>query len=90
MDETQIIEFTREAILLTITISAPVMIVGLVVGVAISLVQALTQIQETTLSFVPKILAIFGTIFFMFPLMIASMTTFTNHIADQIAHIGAN
>ena len=56
MDELEILDFTREAIMLTIKISAPVMLVGLVVGVIISLVQALTQIQEMTLTFVPKIM----------------------------------
>lgn len=84
MDETEIIDFTREAIMLTITISAPVLLVGMAVGVIISLVQALTQIQEMTLSFVPKILAIFATIFIMFPLMITALIAFTNKIADKI------
>jgi flagellar biosynthetic protein FliQ len=88
MDETEIIDFTREAIMLTITISAPVMIVGLVVGVIISLVQALTQVQEMTLTFVPKIMAIFATIFIMFPLMIASLIAFTNKIAEKIVGMG--
>ncbi len=84
MDETEIIDFTREAIMLTIKISAPVMIVGLVIGVAISLVQALTQIQEMTLTFVPKIMAIFATIFIMFPMMVAALIAFTQKIADKI------
>jgi len=88
MDEVEIIEFTRQAILLTITISAPIMIVGLVVGVIISLIQALTQIQEMTLTFVPKIIAIFATIFVMFPLMITSLTVFTQRIADKIVAMG--
>ena len=84
MDETQIIDFTREALMLTIKISAPVMLVGLVVGVIISLVQALTQIQEMTLTFVPKIIAIFATIFLMFPAMIGLLTAFMEKIADKI------
>jgi len=88
MDETQIIDFTREAIMLTIKISTPVMMVGLVVGVIISLVQALTQIQEMTLTFVPKIIAIFGTIFVMFPTMIALLIGFMQKIADTI--VGMN
>jgi flagellar biosynthetic protein FliQ len=84
MDETQIIDFTREAIMLTIKISAPVMLVGLVVGVIISLLQALTQIQETTLTFVPKMIAIYGTIFLMFPLMVGLLAAFMQKIADTI------
>ena len=84
MNEIEIIDFTREAIMLTIKIAAPVMIVGLVVGVIISLIQALTQIQEMTLSFVPKIMAIFITIFLLFPMMNAALIAFTHKIADKI------
>ncbi len=88
MDELEIIDFTREAIMLTIKISAPIMLVGMIVGVIISLIQALTQIQEMTLTFVPKIMAIFGTIFVMFPLMIATLVAFTEKIADKIIAMG--
>ncbi len=84
MDETQIIDFTREAIVLCLKISAPVMLVGLVVGVIIALIQALTQIQEMTLAFVPKIIAIFAAIFLLFPMMAQMLITFTEKIADQI------
>ncbi len=88
MNETEIVDIAREAILLTIVIGAPVMIVGLVVGVAIALVQALTQIQEMTLVFVPKILAIFFTIFVLFPAFITTMDRFMQEIADKIVGIG--
>lgn len=84
MDELEIIDFTREAIVLTLKISTPVMIVGLVVGVIIALIQALTQIQEMTLAFVPKIIAIFAAIFVLFPLMVQTLITFTEKIADKI------
>jgi len=59
MNETEVIETAKQAILLTIEVGAPILLVGLVVGVAIALVQALTQVQEITLVFVPKILAMF-------------------------------
>lgn len=88
MNETELIDIAREAIWLTIAISTPVMIVGLVVGVAIALVQALTQIQEMTLVFVPKIVAIFAVIFLMFPLFVTVMQKFMNEIADKIVGIG--
>ena len=88
MDETEIIEFAREAIVLTIKISAPVMIVGLIVGLIIALVQALTQVQEMTLSFVPKIIAIFATIFLLFPAMTHLLIAFTEKIADKIVSMG--
>ena len=54
MNETEVIETARQAILIAIEISLPILLVGLIVGVAIALVQALTQIQEITLVFVPK------------------------------------
>lgn len=84
MNETEIIDLVREAILLTIKVSAPVMVVGLVVGVSIALVQALTQIQEVTLVFVPKILAIFAALFVFFPFMTALLIEFTRTLADRI------
>lgn len=84
MDENEIIDFAREAIILCLTISAPVMMIGLIVGVIIALFQALTQIQEMTLAFVPKIIAIFAAIFVMFPLMTKSLTVFMEKIADKI------
>lgn len=84
MDQTEIIDFTREALVLTLQLAAPIMLIGLVVGVIIALVQALTQIQEMTLAFVPKILAIFGGMFLLFPLFAQLMTDFTEKIADKI------
>ena len=63
------LDVARDAITTLILVSAPVMLVGLVVGLAISLVQALTQIQEMTISFVPKILAIFVSLLIALPFM---------------------
>lgn len=88
MDQTQIIDVAREAIWMIIQLGAPVMIVGLIVGVLIALVQALTQIQEITLVFVPKILTMFLAIFVLFPAFVVSMTAFMERIADRIVGIG--
>ncbi len=87
MDEIEIINFARDAVILTVEISAPVMIVGLVVGLVIALIQALTQVQEQTITFVPKILAIFLTIFLGLPLMTRALIAFTEKIADKIVNI---
>ena len=84
MTEAEIMDFAREAIVLTIKIAAPVMLVGLVTGLIIALIQALTQIQEMTLSFVPKIITIFMAIFLMLPMMAEALITFTEKIADKI------
>ncbi len=65
----EVMDVARDAIVTLLLVSAPLMLVGLIVGVAISLVQALTQIQETTLVFVPKILAIFLALLIALPFM---------------------
>lgn len=88
MNEQEIIEIAREAILITIQVGMPVMLVGLVVGVSIALIQALTQIQEITLVFVPKILAIFLAVFIFFPGFTIVMIEFMERLADRIVGIG--
>ncbi len=84
MNEMQIVDITREAIWLLIKLSAPFMIVSLVVGVVISLFQALTQIQEMTLVFVPKMLLIFMTLMFFLPSMLTSLTEFNERLANMM------
>ena len=88
MNETEIIEMAREAILISIQMGAPCLVVGLIVGVAIALVQALTQVQEITLVFVPKILAIFLTLFIFLPSMMKTLVVFTETLADRIIGLG--
>ena len=65
----QILDVARDAIVTLLLVGAPLMLVGLIVGVAVSLFQALTQIQDTTLVFVPKILAIFLALLIVLPFM---------------------
>ncbi|ABD08468.1 flagellar biosynthetic protein FliQ [Rhodopseudomonas palustris HaA2] len=69
MTGAETLDIAREAVWTIVIVSAPLMVVGLVVGVAVSLVQALTQIQEQTLVFVPKILAMFLTLVLTLPFM---------------------
>jgi flagellar biosynthesis protein FliQ len=69
----EVMDVARDAIETLLLVAAPLMLVGLVVGVAISLLQALTQIQETTLVFVPKILAIFIAMLVALPFMADAM-----------------
>jgi flagellar biosynthetic protein FliQ len=89
MNENEVIDISRDAIMLVIEIALPVMGVGLIVGVLIALVQALTQIQEITLVFVPKIIAIFLAIFIFLPGFAAAMIGFMNVIADRIIGLGS-
>jgi len=88
MNEQEVIEITQQAIILIVQISTPIMIIGLIVGVAIALIQALTQIQEMTLSFVPKMIAIYLSIFLLLPAMMAMLISFMEVIADRIISIG--
>ena len=88
MTEEDVIEIARQAVLISIEISAPVLLVGLVVGVSIALFQALTQVQEITLVFVPKIMAIFVALFVFLPVMMKTLTVFMTEIADKIIALG--
>ncbi len=85
MNGTEVLDVGRQAIWLVIQLSGPVLLVGLVVGVAIGLLQAVTQIQEQTLVFAPKILAVFTTLLIALPLMGALMSGFMRQIAARIA-----
>jgi len=80
----QVLDVARDAIWVLIIVAAPMMLVGLVVGVVIALFQALTQIQEMTLVFVPKILAIFVTMLIALPFMGATMSGLMMRLADLI------
>lgn len=84
MTDSVVLDIAREGIWVLIIVAAPMMIVGLVVGVIIALFQALTQIQEMTLVFVPKILAIFITLLIALPFMGATMSSYMNRVADLI------
>jgi len=69
MSGPEVLDVARDAIETLLLVSAPLMLVGLIVGVVVSLFQALTQIQETTLVFVPKIIAIFVALLLALPFM---------------------
>ena len=85
MSGAEVLDVGRDAIWLTIQLSLPVLLVGLVVGVAIGLLQALTQVQEQTLIYAPKIIAVFVSLLLFLPLMGALMSGFMRQIAVRIA-----
>ena len=84
MNAEQVFDILREAMIVTLIICGPPMAIGLVVGVIISLILAMTQIQEMTLTFVPKLIVLFVTMIVFMPFMLASITKFTEFIFDQI------
>ncbi len=84
MDQQAVLDIGREAIIVLVKLAAPLMIVSLAVGLVISLFQALTQIQEMTLAFVPKILVIFISLLVLLPFMMTTLLTFATGLAERI------
>lgn len=84
MTPPDILDVARDAILVLLRVSGPIMLVGLGVGLMVALIQALTQIQEMTLTFVPKILAIFASLLLFLPFMMATLITFMERLAQRI------
>ncbi len=88
MDVTDVLEVAREAVIVTLKIGSPVLLLALVVGLTISLFQALTQIQEMTLTFVPKAIVIFLSLIIFMPFMLGTLVTFTEGLMDRIIALG--
>jgi flagellar biosynthetic protein FliQ len=84
----EVLDIAREAIWTIVIVGWPVMIIGLLVGVVIGLLQAVTQIQEATLVYVPKIIAIFVVLLLAFPYMGSVMDGYMNRIMDRIVSGG--
>ena len=84
MNGGEALDLAREAMWVLVTMAAPAMLVGLTVGVVIGILQALTQIQESTLVFVPKILAVFAALILFMPFMAASMSGLMAVIVQKI------
>lgn len=84
MTSGMILDVARDGILVFLKASGPLMIVALVVGLAVSLVQALTQIQEQTLVFVPKIVAVFGAMLLFLPFMGDALAGYMARVATRI------
>jgi flagellar biosynthetic protein FliQ len=84
MGGAEALDLAREAMWVLVLLTGPVMMVGLVVGLAVGLLQALTQIQEATLVFVPKILSIFIAVILLLPFMAATMSGLMTTIVQMI------
>ena len=88
MDEVAVLEVGRDALIVILKSSGPIMLVGLLIGIVIALFQALTTIQEMTLTFVPKIIAIFIAIVVFLPFMMTTVIEFAYTLFDRISNIG--
>ena len=76
------VELGRQALTIAFMIAAPVLLTGLVVGLAVSLLQAATQVQEQTLSFIPKILGMMAALFVCLPWMMTTVSGFARQLID--------
>jgi flagellar biosynthetic protein FliQ len=85
MQGAEILDFARDGIWTFFKVGMPIMMIGLVIGFVISLFQALTQIQEQTLVYVPKILATFIGLLFLSPFMSDAMAGYMTRVAARIA-----
>lgn len=88
MTPTAVIELGRQAVEVTLMVSAPLFLAALVTGLIISIFQAATQINEQTMTFIPKIVAVFVTLIIFAPWMIRVMVNFTAQIFRGIATVG--
>ncbi len=88
MTPTDVLELASESVWVILKVGGPILIVALVVGLSISLVQALTQVQEMTLSFVPKIIAIFVALVLLLPFMLTTLIDFTRELMDRAIALG--
>jgi flagellar biosynthesis protein FliQ len=84
MTSVDAVMIARETILVTLKLGAPAMLLALAVGLIVSFFQALTQIQEMTLTFVPKMLVILLSILLFLPFMLQTLTSFTQGLMDRI------
>lgn len=85
MTPSEVLDVGRDAIWVLLELSGPIMLVALVVGLAVALLQALTQVQEVTLVFVPKIIAIFLSLLLMMPYIGMILNGFMTRIGERIA-----
>ena len=88
MTAVEAIDISRQAIIVLLKMGVPVMLIALIVGLSVSLLQALTQIQEMTLAFVPKIIVIFASLLMFLPFMMSTLTGFTHHVMDKVVSLG--
>lgn len=86
MAPADVIEITRAALVVILTICGPLLLTSLVVGMVVSLFQALTQIQEQTLTFVPKLVAMGVVLMLTLPMIGHAMADFTHVVSDHIIH----
>lgn len=87
MNASLIIDIGRQSLVIVLLLSGPLLLIGLIVGLAVGVFQAVTQIHEMTLTFIPKILAITGLLFYILPWMIQQLVSYTIDLFNLIPAI---
>ncbi len=90
MNEADLVALMHDSMLVVLKLAGPLLGVGLLVGVLVSLLQAITQVHEATLAFIPKLLALGVAMALLAPFMIATLTTFAHVLFDHIITIGTS
>ena len=90
MTDTDLANLLRDAMMVMLKLGGPPLLVALVVGLVISLLQAITQIHEVTLAFVPKVLALGLALLLLGPFMLATLSGYTRLLFDRIITIGGS
>jgi flagellar biosynthetic protein FliQ len=88
MNAEAVIDVARDALWTLLLVSMPMLLVGMLVGLVISILQAATQINEMTMTFVPKMIAVFLTMLLLLPWLLSHMMAFTERIFARIAAVG--
>lgn len=88
MDEAAVLDIARETFFVILKAAGPIMGAGLVAGLIIAIFQTLTSIQEMTLTFVPKIIVIYGAVIVFIPFMMSVVITFATGLYDRIVGLG--
>ena len=88
MNQADVLEISRLTFFVILKAGGPIMAAGLVIGLIIAVFQTLTSIQEMTLTFVPKIIIIFGAVIVFMPFMMTSVLEFSNTLFDMIVGLG--
>ncbi len=90
MGEADVAAIVHEAMLVALKLAGPPLLVGLAVGLAVSMLQAVTQIHEATLAFVPKVLALAATLALLGSFMLATLADYTRLLFDRLVAIGGS
>jgi flagellar biosynthetic protein FliQ len=88
MTQAEILEIGSQSIWVLLKVSAPILLIALIIGFSVSLLQALTQMQEMTLSFVPKIIVIFLSLLLFMPYMVSTLKDYAEHLFALIVKSG--